>query len=297
MVQHLKMAEEIVIAVAIDEIADFAVRLVNTETALQTIIFSTKEMLGDDDCLGKLLKEIAADATSVLSYPKLKPYAKKIAEATIERNDARNALDRVEEASKDIYLTPAQLKYDVGIRFKQQEAAFEIERGIWRKSEKEFKMAFDTMNARIEQIEMESKWAYGKIVFHPIRGYGRIASDVFKGEVHVLFDYITRNVSGNQHVKVKLSDIQLKLRHYWPWTIGDLCSITNSNGVVVHSVVNNNVFSDEEVDKLPDFVYIFFDTNCVKNCVRFPLTSNPDVQINVTSTDYANSFTIHRIAI
>ena len=133
------MAEEIVIAVAIDDLADLAVHLVHTECALKSAIDSTKALLGDDDCFDGLIKEIEVDAASVLSYPKLKPYAKIIAEATLRRNAARTALTRAEEAAKDIYLTPAQLKYDMLQLFKRQEVAFETERDIWRKANDDLK--------------------------------------------------------------------------------------------------------------------------------------------------------------
>ena len=49
------MAEEIV-AVAVNEEADFAVRLVETETALATIILSTKEIMHHIREIGECLK-------------------------------------------------------------------------------------------------------------------------------------------------------------------------------------------------------------------------------------------------
>ena len=187
---------------------DFAVRLIETEDALASIIVSTKEMLGDDDALDALMKEIAADPSSVLAYPKLKPYAKKIAEATLERNTARTALDT---ESKD--LTPAQLKYDA-VRFKKQEDAFETERAIWRESEKAYKMTIDALNTRMDALELSSKWSYGKCVLHNTLGYGSIASPVVDGNIYVLFDYgpaCDVNVN-TEPIHVKCTDITIEPR-------------------------------------------------------------------------------------
>lgn len=186
---------------------DFAVRLIETEDALASIIVSTKEMLGDDDALDALMKEIAADPSSVLAYPKLKPYAKKIAEATLERNTARTALDT---ESKD--LTPAQLKY--AVRFKKQEDAFETERAIWRESEKAFKLTIDALNTRMDALELSSKWSYGKCVLHNKFGYGSIASPVVDGNIYVLFDYgPSCDVNLNtEPIHVKCTDITIEPR-------------------------------------------------------------------------------------
>jgi hypothetical protein len=198
-------------------VTDFSVRLIETEDALARIIVSTKEMLGEDDALDALMKEIATDPSSVLAYPKLKPYAKKIAEATLERNTARTALDIATEA-KD--MTPAQLKYDVALQFKKQEDAFETERAIWRESEKAFKLTIEALNTRMDALELSSKWSYGKCVLHNKFGYGIIASPVVDGNIYVLLDYArfnyercTSDESGvTVVVNVKCTDITVEPR-------------------------------------------------------------------------------------
>ncbi len=186
---------------------DFSVRLIETEDALARIIVSTKEMLGEDDALDALMKEIATDPSSVLAYPKLKPYAKKIAEATLERNTARTALDHAE--AKD--LTPAQLKYEVALQFKKQEDAFETDRAIWRESEKAFKLTIEALNTRMDALELSSKWSYGKCVLHNKFGYGSIASPVVDGNIYVLLDY-GKYGGGAIVVNVKCTDITVEPR-------------------------------------------------------------------------------------
>jgi len=62
---------------------------------------------------------------------------------------------------------------------------------------------------RVDILEKDTKYTYGKCVLHTSMGYGNIASPVFDGNIHVLFDYQFENQSP---INVKCSDITIKPR-------------------------------------------------------------------------------------
>jgi hypothetical protein len=65
---------------------------------------------------------------------------------------------------------------------------------------------------RVDVLEKDTMYAYGKCVLHTSMGYGNIASPVVDGNIHVLFDYPPFIVENHSPINVKCSDITIKPR-------------------------------------------------------------------------------------
>lgn len=87
--------------------------------------------------------------------------------------------------------------------------------------------------------ELNCEWAYGKTVFHPVRGYGTIASTVFNGDVSILFDYAPPSCDRTSFIEMKCADIHLTPRLYKPWRENDMFCATTKNGTKFHCIVNS----------------------------------------------------------